>query len=104
MKKPLITLALSAAALLGATPAFADMALATSRNCMACHSVDKKVVGPAFKDVAAKYKGDKTAADRLAEKVMKGGSGVWGVVPMPANTQVTDAEAKKLVAWVLSQK
>ena len=104
MRKPLITLAFIAAALLGATPAFADLALATSRNCMACHSVDKKVVGPAFKDVAAKYKGDKTAADRLADKVMKGVSGVWGAVPMPANTQVTDAEAKKLVAWVLSQK
>jgi len=104
MKKSLITLALGASALLSAAPAFADLALATSKNCMACHAVDKKLVGPAYKDVAAKYKGDKTAADKLALKVMKGGSGVWGAVPMPANAQVNEAEAKKLVAWVLSTK
>lgn len=85
-------------------PAMADQALATSKNCMACHAVDKKLVGPAFKDVAHKYAGDKSAADKLAAKVMKGGSGVWGPVPMPANPQVNEAEAKKLVAWVLSQK
>ena len=64
--------------------------------------VDKKVLGPAFKDVAAKYKGDKAAADRLATKIMKGGSGVWGTAYMPANAQVNEAEAKKLAAWVLS--
>lgn len=104
MKKSLITLALSATALLSAAPAFADLALATSKNCMACHAVDKKLVGPAYKDVAAKYKGDKTAADKLVTKVMKGGSGVWGPVPMPANAQVNEADAKKLVAWILSQK
>jgi cytochrome c len=85
-------------------PALADLALATSKNCMACHAVDKKVVGPAYKEVAAKYKGDSTAADKLVAKVMKGGSGVWGQIPMPANPQVSEAEAKKLVAWVLSQK
>jgi cytochrome c len=61
-------------------------------------------VGPAYKDVAKKYAGDKTAADKLAKKVMEGGSGVWGPVPMPANTQVNAAEAKQLVAWVLSLK
>lgn len=108
MKRTLFTLALSAAAVLSATSAFAgpaeDLALAGKKNCMACHAVDKKVVGPAYKDVAAKYKGDKTAADKLATKVIKGGSGVWGAVPMPANTQVNEAEAKQLVAWVLSQK
>lgn len=104
MKKTLITLAMGASALLCAAPAFADLALATSKNCMACHAVDKKLVGPAYKDVAAKYKGDKTAADKLALKVMKGGSGVWGAVPMPANAQVNEAEAKKLVAWVLATK
>jgi cytochrome c len=85
-------------------PALADQALATSKNCMACHAVDKKLVGPAYKDVAAKYAGDKSAADKLAAKVMKGGAGVWGPIPMPANPQVSEAEAKKLVAWVLSQK
>jgi len=69
---------------------------------MTCHSVDKKLVGPAYKDIAAKYKGDKTAADKLAAKIQKGGSGVWGPVPMPANPQVNEAEAKKLAGWVLS--
>lgn len=101
MKQILIAFALSAAAV---APAMADQALAQSKNCMACHAVDKKVVGPAFKEVAAKYAGQKDAADKLAAKVIKGGSGVWGPVPMPANPQVNDAEAKKLVAWVLSQK
>lgn len=101
MKQTLIAFALSVAAV---APAMADQALAQSKNCMACHAVDKKVVGPAFKDVAAKYAGQKDAADKLAAKVIKGGGGVWGPVPMPANPQVSDAEAKKLVAWVLSQK
>ena len=104
MKQTLISCALSVSALLSATPAFADLALATSKNCMACHTVDKKVVGPAYKDVAAKYKGDKTAADKLATKIIKGGSGVWGTAYMPSMTQVSEAEAKKLVAWVLAQK
>ena len=98
-----ILLALAAGLALSA-PAFADLALATSKNCMACHAVDKKVVGPAYKDVAAKYKGDKTAADKLAAKIVKGGSGVWGAVPMPPNPQVSEAESKKLAAWVLSIK
>ena len=101
MKKTAIVLTLLSAF---AAPVFADQALATAKNCMACHAVDKKLVGPAYKDVAKKYAGDKTAADKLAAKIMKGGSGVWGAVPMPANPQVSDAEAKKLAAWVLSQK
>ncbi|MDF1485356.1 c-type cytochrome [Ramlibacter sp. H39-3-26] len=91
-------------ALIACAPALADQALATSKNCMACHAVDKKLVGPAYKDVAAKYAGQKDAADKLATKILKGGSGVWGPVPMPANTQVTEAEARKLAAWVLSIK
>jgi cytochrome c len=103
MKKLFITLiALICAGLPGVT--WADSALATSKNCMACHATDKKLVGPAFKDVAAKYASDKTAADKLATKIQKGGSGVWGPVPMPANTQVSDADAKKLAAWVLTIK
>ena len=101
MKRALFVLA-AAAALTG--PALADQALATAKNCMACHAVDKKLVGPAYKDVAAKYAGQKDAVDKLAAKIMKGGSGVWGPVPMPANAQVNEAEAKKLAAWVLSQK
>ena len=82
----------------------ADLALATSKNCMSCHAVERKVLGPSFKDVAAKYKDDKGAVDMLATKIKKGGSGVWGPVPMPANTQVSDADARKLAAWVLSAK
>lgn len=85
-------------------PAFADLALATSKNCMACHAVDKKLVGPSYKDVAKKYAGQKDAADKLAAKIVKGGSGVWGAVPMPANPQVNEADAKKLAAWVLVTK
>ena len=78
--------------------------LAAKKNCLACHQVDKKLVGPSYKSVAAKYVGDKGAADTLAAKIMKGGSGVWGPVPMPANPQVSEAEAKQLAAWVLTQK
>ena len=87
-----------------ATPALADLALATAKNCMACHAVDKKLVGPSYKDVAVKYASQKDAVDKLAVKITKGGSGVWGPVPMPANTQVNDAESKKLAAWVLTLK
>jgi cytochrome c len=95
--------ALVAAAVV-AGPALANADLAQKKNCMACHAVDKKLVGPAYKDVAAKYAGQKDAADKLADKIMKGGSGVWGQVPMPANPQVNAAEAKQLAAWVLTQK
>jgi cytochrome c len=86
------------------TSALADQALAQAKNCMACHQVAVKVVGPSYKDVAKKYASDKNAAAMLATKIMKGGSGVWGPIPMPANPQVSEAEAKKLAAWVLSQK
>ena len=101
MQKIIFTLALTAAS---AMPAMADLALAQSKNCMACHAVDKKVVGPAYKDVAKKYAGNAKAQDMLVAKVMKGGAGVWGPVPMPANAQVNESEAKKLVAWVLAMK
>ena len=99
---------IAAAAVLGmlsAAPAFADagMDLAKTKGCLACHAIDKKLVGPAYKDVAAKYAGDKTAAAKLAEKIQKGGVGVWGQIPMPANN-VTPDEAKTLADWVLSQK
>jgi cytochrome c len=108
MKIRLLTL-LSAAAVLSAvqTPALADAALAQAKNCMACHAVDKKMVGPSYKDVAAKYAGNKDAAAMLAEKIQKGstpGKGNWGAIPMPANPQVNAAEAAKLAAWVLTVK
>jgi len=86
-----------------ASPALADLQLAKAKNCMTCHGVDKKVIGPAFKDVAAKYKGEAGAGDKLAGKIIKGGSGVWGPVSMPANPQVSEADAKKLAEWVLQQ-
>lgn len=101
--KSLIALSLVLSATF-ASPAFASADLAQKKNCMACHAVDKKVIGPAYKEVAAKYAGQKDAADKLAQKIMKGGSGVWGAVPMPANPQVNDAESKTLAAWVLSAK
>ena len=101
MKRVLFALAVT---LTATAPAFADQALATAKNCMACHAVDKKLVGPSYKDVAAKYAGDKPAVDKLAAKIIKGGSGVWGPVPMPANAQVNDAEAKKLAAWIMTVK
>ncbi|KAI5914764.1 MAG: c-type cytochrome [Proteobacteria bacterium] len=93
-----------AAGLLSAAPAFANADLAKAKNCLACHAVDKKLVGPAYKDVAAKYAGQKDAAAMLATKIQKGGVGAWGQVPMPPNPQVNDAEAKQLVEWILAQK
>ena len=98
------TMAAAGIVMAGHAQAADEEALAKAKNCMACHAIDKKLVGPAYKDVAKKYAGDAKAADALAAKVLKGGSGVWGAVPMPANTQVSEAEAKKLVAWILSQK
>ena len=84
-------------------PVFAQAELAKQKNCLACHAVDKKLVGPSYKDVAAKYKGDKDAATKLAKKIREGGVGVWGQVPMPANPQVNEQEAASLAKWVLSQ-
>jgi cytochrome c len=101
MKTPLIIALLAASFSLHAQ---ADQALAQSKNCMACHAVDKKLVGPSYKDIAKKYGGQKDAATMLATKIIKGGSGNWGAVPMPANSQVSDAEAAKLVSWILAQK
>ena len=93
-----------AAGLLSASPAFASEALAKSKNCLACLALDKKLVGPAYKEVAAKYAGQADAEAMLVTKVQKGGVGAWGKVPMPPNPQVNDAEAKALVHWVLSLK
>ena len=104
MKRILLAVATLATSFAVSMPAMADLALATAKNCMACHAVANKLVGPSYKEVAAKYAGQADAADKLAAKVMKGGSGVWGVIPMPANPQVSAAEAKTLVTWILSQK
>lgn len=98
--KPVLMLIVAASSMLAA-PAFANPKLAQDKSCMACHAVDKKVLGPAYKDVAAKYAGQKDALDKLTLKIQKGGVGVWGNVPMPANPQVSPAEAKQLATWVL---
>lgn len=87
-----------------AAPAFANTDLAQKKNCMACHALDKKLVGPAYKDVAAKYADQKDAVALLATKIQKGGVGVWGQIPMPANPQVSADEAKQLATWVLTVK
>lgn len=100
MKRSLFALLVAAAFI---TPALADESLAQKKNCLACHAVDKKVVGPSYKDVAKKYVGQDVTA-KLATKVMKGGSGTWGAIPMPANPQVNQAEAEVLVKWILSMK
>ncbi|MGH8707035.1 MAG: c-type cytochrome [Burkholderiales bacterium] len=97
----IVTALAAAAGVLFAASALADEALAKKHNCLACHQLDKKVVGPAYKDIAKKYKGKAGAATMLAEKVKKGGSGAWGSVPMPPNPTVPDADLKKLVDWIL---
>jgi cytochrome c len=102
MKTVLILAA--AVASMSVLPAWASADMAQKKNCMACHATDKKLIGPSYKDVASKYAGQKDAADKLAQKILKGGSGVWGAVPMPANQQVSEAEAKQLAAWVLTVK
>ena len=101
--KRLFILASALAAIGISGQAFAQAELAKAKNCMACHGIDNKIVGPAYKDVAKKYAGQKDAEDKLTTNVLKGG-GVWGAIPMPANSQVTEAEARQLVKWVLSQK
>ncbi len=104
MKKLLAATFTAFAALAASTSAMADLKLATDKNCMACHAVDKKVVGPGYKDIATKYASQKDAVDMLAGKILKGGAGVWGPIPMPANAQVSAAESKVLATWVMSLK
>lgn len=102
MKSSLFAAAAALTLISGA--AFANADLAKAKNCMACHANDKKLVGPSYKDVAAKYANDKDAVAKLAKKIREGGVGVWGQVPMPANPQVSEAEAQTLAKWVLTIK
>ena len=103
MKKIVALAALGIAA--AALPVAASEELAKKSGCTACHSTDKKIVGPSFKEVSAKYRGDKSAEGKLVEKVKKGGVGVWGQVPMPPNSpQVKDADIQALVHWILGLK
>jgi cytochrome c len=108
MKQAVFAL-IAAAGILGtgtaqAADAKAADELMKKNACIACHAIDKKMVGPAYKEVAAKYRGQKDAEPKLVEKVKKGGVGVWGQVPMPPNPAVSDADAKALVAWILTLK
>lgn len=103
MKTPFALAVLLAASAASAWAAD-ESALAAKSGCLACHAVDKKVVGPAYKEVANKYRADKAAAAKLEKKVKEGGTGVWGQIPMPPNAQVSEADIKKLVEWVLSLK
>lgn len=99
--KSVVTLAAALALSTVSLSAFANLDLAKAKNCTACHAVDKKLIGPAYKDVATKYANDKGALAALTKKVREGGTGVWGQIPMPANPQVSAAEAETLVKWVL---
>ncbi len=98
----IIATALIAASVMVSAPAMANLDLAKKSNCMACHTVNKKLVGPAYKDVAAKYAGNKTAVKDLSAKVKAGGKGVWGEIPMPPNAAVKDADIETLVKWILA--
>ena len=98
MKAVIISLALIA------TPALADQALLKKNNCMACHAEDKNMLGPSYKDVANRYRGLSDAADKLAKKIRAGGSGVWGPIPMPANPQVSETDAKIMANFILNTK
>lgn len=98
----LIATALIAAGVMVSAPAMASLDLAKKSNCMSCHTVDKKLVGPAYKEVAAKYAGKADAVKVLAEKVKKGGKGNWGQIPMPPNAAVKDADIETLVKWILA--
>ena len=107
--KPIVAVLLAAAGIaLGTGSQAADPKaaeeLAKKSACLACHTVDKKLVGPGYKEVAAKYRGQKDAEAKLIDKVKKGGQGVWGQVPMPPNSNVSDADIKTLVEWILSLK
>lgn len=100
---PLVALLMIGGVLHGST-AYASPELARSKICMGCHAVDRKLIGPSFKDVAARYAGQPDASARMAEKIVKGSAGAWGAVPMPANPKISADEARQLAAWVLSVK
>ena len=110
MKPAMLAAATLAALTLLSQPALAALDTAAAEammkkdNCATCHAIDKKILGPAYKDVAAKYRGDKDALSKLSKKVKEGGAGVWGPVPMPPNSAVSDADIKELVTWILSLK
>ena len=94
----------TALALLVCSPAFASPELARSKNCVACHHLERKMIGPAYKEIAERYAKDETVRGTLSEKVIKGGAGNWGQTPMPPQSNVSPGEAETLVKWILSQQ
>jgi cytochrome c len=100
--KAAVTLATAAVLALSANAAFASKELAQKNGCMSCHQEGRKVVGPSYKDVANKYKGDAKAEAHLIVSVKKGSKGVWGNIPMPPHPNLSDADAKAIVHWILS--
>jgi len=107
MKKMLVKWIAAVVVVMAAMPAMAAanastaMMLAMANSCMGCHAIDRKLVGPSFKDIAKKYQGDASAEDKLVTKVIKGGAGVWGMVPMPSHPGLSQADAHTIVQWVL---
>ena len=99
-----IALSIAAGFMASAGSAFASADLIKKYNCTACHAYDKKMVGPSYKDVAAKYKADGGAAEKLAKKIKAGGSGVWGPIPMPAHPQVSEADALTMAKYIMTTK
>jgi len=99
----LVWVTLAAFGLIAAGNGYASDKLAQSSGCLTCHAVDKKVIGPGFKEIAAKYKSDKGAEAKLAQKIKAGGTGTWGTIPMPANAHVKDDDIKTLTRWILAQ-
>jgi len=99
-----VVVGLASSGLFSAGSAFANEELFKKSNCMACHAIEQKRLGPSMKQVAAKYDGDSSAADRLAKKIREGGVGVWGQMPMPPQPQVSEADAKTLVEYILAIK
>lgn len=102
--KAVVTMVAVAAGLAFGNAAQANEALAKASGCFACHTVDKKLIGPSYKEIADKYRGDKGAEANLAKKVKDGGKGVWGDIPMPPNPHVKDPDIKTLVQWILATK
>lgn len=102
--KRVISAAAVTLGLLLAGGAQADEKLAQANGCMTCHQIDKKILGPSYKDVAAKYRGNAGAEAAMVKKVKEGGKGAWGEMAMPPNAHVKDADIQVIVKWILAQK
>ena len=102
--RKLVSVSIAVGLMASAFPAFADADMLKKHNCVACHHNERKMIGPAYKDVAAKYSSDSSAAEKLAKKIQAGGAGAWGEMPMPPHPQLSDADALTLARYVLTVK